>query len=985
MELIIAEKPSVAADLSRALAGSFTQHEGFWEGQDYLISWAVGHLLELAEPESYDPEYANWSLANLPILPDSFLRRARKGQTAQLRLLKKLANRPEVEGLVNACDAAREGELIFREIENFVDTGKPVKRLWLQSMTADSIREAFGALRPGTELQGLSDAAYCRAEADWLIGINATRGITRRLKGRRERGVWSAGRVQTPTLALMVHRELKVLAHVPVPFWRLKGRFEVSGHEYEGQFRSARSGTDVDKIWKEDAAKAMEAGCQKKATSVSEKTSESKRAVPPLHSLTSLQKEANSRFGLSARRTLQAAQRLYEGHKVLTYPRTDSNCLPQDYHGHVDEVLNTIAGGEYAGSFSEKGRDENLLEAAKQLRQQGLANQKRNFNDAGVSDHFAIIPTGSVPHSPLGGDDAKVFELVMRRFLAAFMTPSRWQKVVRETRVIIEPSTELELPGVQPDNAVIFYTESSRMVEAGWQLVDRRPPASELLPSLHPDGKDPEGAVDGKTKEVVAEEDATRPPRRYTEAGLLKAMETASDLDLDAHNEVDDEEAVQTMRDKGLGTPATRAEIIEALIAKGYVLRSGKSLRASAKGITLIDFLERLHADDLAQAELTAEMEFHLYQVEQGQRHRGDYMDEVRHSVTELVEKLRKFDYGDLFVGETPVGVCPRDKFSVLEGLKGYRCTRPTRADRFKVTVKSLGKEAKIPLKEAVELVQKRLEAEKDVHDVVPDVKRTNAYLEFRVSEIQEADPLLERFTKLVADVVPEGSLKEEPSVETVDADACGYTVWKEFRGRYINRPVASKLLEERDSGPLEGFVSMRGETYAGRIRMNDELALEFEPVKDYKGSEEEGSVAPELVSYEVDSTPFVKCPLGKGMIVETPTHFESTEPKGIKMPRTVCKREMTRKDLLPFFDPEIGHTDWIEDFISRKGRNFTARLVRRDNGRHAFEFKPREGGPRKKKATKKKATKKKVTKKKVAKKKVTKKKATKKKTTKKV
>ena len=963
MKLIIAEKPSVAADVARALPDTFTQHEGYWEGKEHLISWAVGHLLELAEPESYDPELSNWSLANLPILPETFLRRPRKGQSTQLRLLKKLAQRPEVEVLVNACDAAREGELIFREIEAHADTGKPVQRLWLQSMTADSIREAFAELRPGTELQGLSDAAYCRAEADWLIGINATRGITRRLKGRRERGVWSAGRVQTPTLALMVHRELKVLAHVPVPFWRLKGSFKVSGHEYEGQFRASRSGTDVEKLWKEEAAKRMEAACAGKPTSVEERTSESKRAVPPLHSLTSLQKEANSRFGLSARRTLQAAQRLYEGHKVLTYPRTDANCLPEDYRGHVDEVLATVAAGEFSEAFSEKGRDEALVEAATQLKQHGLANTKRNFNDAGVSDHFAIIPTGAVPSSPLGGDDAKVFELVMRRFLGAFLTPSRWQKVVRETRVASGLAAGPELPGVQEDGTIVFYTESSRMVEPGWQLVDRRPPAADLLPSLHPDGSDPDGTVDGKVVEVVAEEDATRPPRRYTEAGLLKAMETASDLDLDAHQEVEDEEALQSMRDKGLGTPATRAEIIEALIAKGYVLRSGKSLRASAKGITLIDFLERLHADDLAQAELTAEMEFHLYQVEQGQRPREDYMQEVRTSVTELVEKLRHFDYGDLYAQEEVVGKCPKDGFDIIEGLKGYRCVRPTRADRFRATIRSLGKEAKTPLAETVAKLQAKLEAEPGVAAVEPDVKRTNAYLDFKVDSVEEAEPRIARFEELLAAAAPADSLKEAPSVEAVEADACGYTVWKEFRGRYINRPVATKLLEERDSGPLEGFVSMRGETYAGRIRMNDELALEFEPVKDYKGGDEEGSVAPELVSYEVDASPYVACPLGKGMIVETPTHFESSEGKGIKMPRTVCKREMTRADLLPFFDPEVGHTEWIEDFISRKGRAFTARLVRRENGRHAFEFKPREAAPRKKKA-KKKTAKKKATKK---------------------
>ncbi|MCP4092972.1 MAG: hypothetical protein GY747_05920 [Planctomycetes bacterium] len=968
MQLIIAEKPSVAADLARALPGTFKQLDGYWEGPDHLISWAIGHLLELSEPEDYDPELKNWSLANLPVLPSPFKRRARRGQTTQLRLLKKLANRPEVESIVNACDAAREGELIFREIEAFADCGKPVERLWLQSMTQAAIREAFDQLRPGTDFAGLSAAAYCRAEADWLIGINATRGITRRLKGRREKGVWSAGRVQTPTLALLVHREMKALAHVPKPFWRLKGDFVANGHDYEGQYRSARSGKDVEKVWDEKLAKEIAAACKKKATSVVEKVTESKRAVPPLHSLTSLQKECNSRYGLSARRTLQAAQRLYEGHKVLTYPRTDSSCLPNDYRGHVDEVLGTIAGGGLADSFTEGERHEAMDKAAQLLQKQGLNNTKRNFNDAGVSDHFAIIPTGKVPDTPLGGDDAKVFELVVRRFLGSFLTPSRWQRVVRTTSVAA---------GDKDHN---FYTESSRMTEPGFQLVDRRPPKSEQLDEL---GVEPGQKTDGKSGEVTVDEDATRPPKRYTEAGLLKAMETASDVDLDAFDEVEDDEALRLMKDKGLGTPATRAEIIEALIAKGYVLRSGKTLRASAKGITLIDFLERLHADGLAQAELTAEMEFHLYQVENLQRSREDYMAEIETSVKELVEKLRNFNYEDLYTEEESVGSCPKDGHDMREGLKGYRCVRRAKGKQYKLTMKSLGKEAKVPLKDLAVVFQKALEARSEVQDVLPDVKRTNAYLVFAINDVRFVDEYIAELLPVLTAAAPADSMKEDLKLEAVEPDACGYTVWKEFRGRYINRPVASKLLKEKDSGPLDGFVSMRGETYAGRIKVDDELKLEFEPVKDFKGSDDSGAVAPELVSYAVDESPYVKCPLGKGMIVETPTHFESSEGgKGsIKMPRTVCKREMRRSDMLSYFDPEVGHTDWIEDFISRKGRNFTARLVRKPNGRHGFEFKPREGGAKKKttkkKVTKKKATKKKVTKKKVAKKKVTKKKTT--------
>ena len=962
MQLVIAEKPSVANDLAAVLPGSFKQHEGWWEGPEHLIAWAVGHMLELAEPEDYDPELKNWSLANLPILPEEFRRKPRQGQSNQLRLLKKLANRPEVESVVNACDAGREGELIFREVMAYTGADKPVYRLWLQSMTPKAIREAFAELQPGARFDGLGAAAYSRAEADWLIGMNATRGITKRLKGRKERGVWSAGRVQTPTLALLVHREVKVLAHVPVPFWRVKGSFDANGHAYDGQYRASRSGKDAEKLWQEDAAPAIAKACRGARTEVVETVSESTRAVPPLHSLTSLQKEANSRFGLSARRTLAAAQRLYQDHKVLTYPRTDSSCLPEDYRGHVESVLRTLAAqGAMEAAVAEPERAVAVGEAARQLLAEGLQNQKRNFNDAGVSDHFAIIPTGEMPRDELGGDDAKVFELVVRRFLGAFLGRSKWQKVVRETR-IADPAAD--------GGAHLFYTESNRMVEAGFQLVDRRPSASESLPDL---GVAPGEVARGGVVEIEVEEDATRPPKRYTEAGLLKAMESASDIDLDAHDELDDDEVVQALKDKGLGTPATRADMIESLLAKGYAMRSGKTLRASAKGITLIDFLERIHADHLAKADLTAEMEFHLAQVERGDRVRDEYMSEVETSVRDLVERLRNFEYEDLYRGEEAVGKCPRDSFPVEEGLKGYRCTRPSRATRYKLTIRGAGKEATVPLDEVTELLRAAALGVEGVQAATPDVKRTNAYLELELAAAVESEPFRARAVAALQAAVPEGALKEPLALDEVEPDACGYTVWKEFRGRYINRPVATKLLEQRDSGPLEGFVSMRGESYAGRIRLDENDSLAFEPVKDFKGGDDDSRVAPELRSYPVDDSPFVPCPLGKGQIVETPTYFESSEDGGLKMPRTVCQREMTRDDLRPYFDPAIGHTDWIEDFISRKGRPFTARLVRKPNGRHTFEFKPREPrAPGAAKKTKRKATKKtgkKVTKKAAAKK----------------
>ena len=953
MQLVIAEKPSVANDLAKVLPGKFTQREGFWEGSEHLITWAIGHMLELSPPEEYDDSLKVWQLSSLPILPDElaggFKRKPRSGQTEQLRLIKKLAHREDVSSLVNACDAAREGELIFREIESFAESQKPSQRLWLQSMTPAAIKKAFEHLRPGDEFAGLSDAAYSRSEADWLIGINATRGITKRLKGRREKGVWSAGRVQTPTLALLVHRELAVLAHVPVPYWKIKAVFNANGQDYQSQYKASRSGKDAEKLWKEEEAKVIAAATKGATGEVSEKVTISKRNPPALYSLTSLQKEANTRFGMSARRTLGAAQRLYESHKATTYPRTDSICLPEDYRKHVDEVVGSLAHGEYSDSLAEANKLGGVQEAATQLKQEGLKNQGRHFNDDKVGDHFAIIPTGTMPHTPLGGDDAKIFELILRRFLAAFMGPSTWENVSRETKI---PDA------AAPNGAWSFFTQSKRLAVAGWQLVDKVPKKSEQLGEL---GVEPGQATPSKNKEVEVEEDATRPPSRYTEAKLLEGMERASDLDLDLHEDFDDTEVLDELKSKGLGTPATRADIIEALIAKGYAGRSGKTLRASAKGITLIDFLERINANGLAKADLTAEMEFHLLQVEEGVRTRESYMQEVADSVRDLASKLTTFDYGELYKEQEPVGTCPRDGHPILEGLKGYRCARIAKGDTFELELKGLGKEASVPIAESSEVVAEKLRAADDVAEVLVKAKLVHATLTLKFSKVGEVPTLEKRIEELVEGVAPKGALSDI-LIKVIEADACNYTVWKEFRGRYINRPLAERLLKEGDSGPIEGFVSMRGDFYAGRITIDDELKLEFEAVKGFKGGDDNRAVAPELISFPVDDRPFVACPKCEGQINETATHFQCSENKGKKgcqvlMPRAVCKREMRRTDLLSYFDGGVAHTDWIEDFISRKGRAFTARLTMKDNGRHTFEFKPR--------AAKKKVAKKKISKKK--------------------
>lgn len=450
--LVITEKPSVARDIAQALGG-FREHDGYWESDDFVVTFAVGHLFELLEPEEIDEKFKRWTLDVLPIIPDRFALKKKKGQSDRIRTIQKLAARDDVDRVINACDAGREGELIFREVVQYLGVEKPIERLWLQSMTTQAIRRGFENLLPGEELNGLANAAACRAQSDWLIGMNATRALTKRLKTRKERTAWSAGRVQTPTLALLVEKEFEVLSHVPRPFWRVTAAFDRDGQTWTGTWFDPDFQSDEDdqrrddRIFDEARASAIVAAVRGRTGEARESRKPSRESAPPLFDLTSLQREANRRFGWSARRTLGAAQRCYEAYKLLTYPRTDSRCLPADYRATVDEVL-----GAYAAATGEVGE---FAPYARHLLDAGLENTGRIFDDAGVSDHFAIVPTGSLPTRELSSDDRRLYDLVLRRFLGAFYPAALWERVERVTSVERES----------------FRTRARALVEAGWRTV----------------------------------------------------------------------------------------------------------------------------------------------------------------------------------------------------------------------------------------------------------------------------------------------------------------------------------------------------------------------------------------------------------------------------------------------------------------------------------------------------------------------------------
>jgi DNA topoisomerase-3 len=673
--------------------------------------------------------------------------------------------------------------------------------------------------------------------------MNATRALTKRLKTRKERNAWSAGRVQTPTLALLVEREFEVLAHVPRPYWRVKASFDHGGRSYEGIWYDPDFESDEDdqrkddRIFDEQRAHDIVAAVAGRTGVAGETRKPSTEAAPPLFDLTALQRDANRRFGWSARRTLGAAQRCYEVRKLLTYPRTDSRCLPGDYGKKVNQVLDsyaTAAAGSPAAEFA--GFARHLLEA-------GLHDSGRVFNDSGVSDHFAIIPTGIVPDRELRGDDRQLYDLVVRRFLGAFYPPAVWERVERITEVSGER----------------FRSRARSLVKPGWRtvLANGANGEEETLPALR-EGENATSGVEVWTSAVEADADQTKAPARITEARLLSLMENAGKW-------IEDESLAAALSEKGLGTPATRADIIENLIAKGYAVRVGKALRPTVKGIRLIDTLKRVHIDRLASADLTGEIERHLTEVERGDRTQDGFLNEMKEYASEIVERAKSFEYEEVYGDEPPLGPCPRCGRPVYESAWFYR------------------------------------------------------YL---------------------------------PSPDVEPEDDCPMRFWKDTAGRYLDRSAVEALLRDGHTAVLDGFTARNGRTYRGTIEINrDEWKLK---VRSEGWNEEAASDQPE---YDVNTEPLGRCPICEEFdVIETPTQFACAErlkernereagqqeakgkrqkkPKvcGFVMPRTVCKREITREEFLVYLS--TGKTELLDSFTSRFGRPFSARLVLKESGR---------------------------------------------------
>lgn len=814
--LVIAEKPSVARDLATVL-GKIKKKDDWYEDDTYIITSSVGHVVELFMPEDIDKKYAYWRMEILPIIPEKFSYKPIEKSKDVFNRLKKLIKRKDVGSLINACDAGREGELIFTYIYDLIKCKKKVQRLWMQSMTPTAIRKSFENLREDAEMLPLREAARCRSESDWIIGINGTRAITKRMYGSRAGNVASVGRVQTPTLALVNMREQQIINFKPQTFWRLVGSFKIDNGIYQGIYQKPNfkkldnhEHDRIDRIWDSTTAKQLLAEVQNHSqATISEKKKRSKQIAPRLYDLTTLQREANSRYGFSAGRTLQLAQSLYEGKKMITYPRTDSRALPEDYLDICKNVLSATQQSDLRPH------------AEKVLEQEWVRKDKRIFNNAQISDHFAIIPTGE--NKKLSEGEAKIFDMIARRFISIFFPPAEYDVTTRLSSI----------------SKHIFKTEGKILAEPGWLAVygkTTKDVAQDELPMLSPaDGMPPKANIHS----TELEEEQTKPPPRYTEATLLTAMETAGRL-------VDDEALAEAMKEKGLGTPATRAQIIENLIYQNYMERQGRELVPTPKAETLIAFLDMIKVEDLTSPSMTGEWEYKLHQIEQGKLSRDKFMEGITVMTQGMVERAKSFEEKDEDAELTDI-IAPTDGKPMLKNFRSYKSqdgqyTIYQTISNRKISseeVKTLISEGKIgPLngfrskKGKLFSAILRLDEENKVKFVFDEIaeneKNGNKDNPINLSEFQ------------VIGICPkcESALYETTSVygceHQLNHDGkCDFRIFRTLLGKTIASDEVKKLLKDKKTSLIEGFRSKRTNRLFKAflvLKENSGIGFEFPP-----------------------------------------------------------------------------------------------------------------------------------------------------------
>ncbi len=823
--LIIAEKPSVAQDISRAL-GTFKKTDFGYENDRYVISAAVGHLVELYMPEDIDKKaYGFWRLGSLPIIPEKFKLKAisEKRSKERFTMLKKLMARKDVGQVYNACDAGREGELIFTYIYELAKCKKPFKRVWMQSMTKQAIRTAFDNLREPDQMAGLKDAARSRSEADWLIGINGTRAVTKRMFGRGK-GVATVGRVQTPTLSIVMERELAIRNFEPKPFWRIEGQFSVTEGSYSGFLlrddkvdKEKNPHDKPDRFWESENAEALVSRLNETKVGIaSDDKKRTRKSCERLYDLTSLQREANGRYGYSAARTLQIAQGLYERHKLLTYPRTDSRALPEDYIGTVKSTLSNLSGpvGDHANTV---------------LSNDWVKPDKRIFNNAQVSDHFAIIPTGETPKR-LSPEEERVYEMVCQRFVAIFFPPAEFDVTTRITTV----------------DELRFKTEGKVLVKPGFLQVYGKAGTTEELPALTDADKSPAWLTDSaeiapdaykaQPSAIELHQEETKPPAHFTEATLLSAMEGAGKL-------VEDDDLADAMKEKGLGTPATRANVIDHLIREKYMERDRRNLLITAKTENLFEFLTAVKADALTRPDLTGEWEYRLRHMETNEITREKFMTGIIEQTKAIVDSIKNFDEDVASCPDSSI-ISPTDNKPMKELLRSYKSQ-----DEELTIYKTIGNR-RFSEEEIQTLVNDRMIGPLDgfrskAGKPFSAIIRLDAMnkISFDFGDNGNGDGEEENLNLAELPVV--GTFKESGATvyETPKAFACERSLQGEagdnFRlsrtmlSKTLPREEVSKLLEESKTGLIKGFVSKR----TGRpfdafliLKKGGKIGFEFPP-----------------------------------------------------------------------------------------------------------------------------------------------------------
>ncbi|MCO5052439.1 MAG: DNA topoisomerase III [Verrucomicrobiae bacterium] len=925
--LIIAEKPSVASDIAKAL-GKFQKHQDYFENDAYIISSAVGHLLELIAPEGVEATRGKWTFKCLPVIPPHFDLQPIERNENRLKVLKKLIKRDDVTQLINACDAGREGELIFRNIVRYTKAKQPIQRLWLQSMTPAAIREGFAALKSDESMQPLSDAATSRSEADWLVGINGTRAMTAfnsKLGGFFKTTV---GRVQTPTLAILVEREKRIREFVPRDYWEVLATFDAAAGQYVGRWfdeKFAKSEDEqlrAERIWEQAKAEALKAQCLGRPGIVTEESKPTTSLSPLLYDLTSLQRDANARFGFSAKTTLSIAQALYEKHKALTYPRTDSRALPEDYLPTVRSALTMLTGETGYSTFADQ-----ILTSG------WVRPNKRIFNNAKVSDHFAIIPTTQAPKS-LSELEHKLYDLVTKRFLAIFYPAAEFLETTRITRVEGEP----------------FKSSGKVLVKPGWLTVyGKEAQSQDDAPQLVP--VQPGERV--QTSHIEVKQNVTKPPPRYSEATLLSAMEGAGKL-------VDDDELREAMSERGLGTPATRAAIIEGLILEGYVHRNGRELQATAKAFSLMELLNGLGIQELTKPELTGEWEFQLRQMQRRQLSRPQFMQGIEAMTRRIVDRAKTFEQdtipGDFGTLKVP---CPKCGGEIREKYKQFQCVKcdfavwktlcnrmfePAEVEKL-ITDKQIGPLQGFRSKQGFPFAAVlKLNGE---YKVEFDFGNGNKDGEAAAPLDLSGKTPLGKCPKCGAGVF-DGGMNYVCEKQAGAEKSCDFRTGKIILQQEIFPEQMKKLLAEGKTDLLKNFVSKKTnrkfEAYL--VLKEGKTAFEFAPRT--KKPRTKSTTTPVKLDFTGKSV-IGKCPKCGGRVFDTDSEAgyvcensqRETKACKFKIGKTILEQPIAADQAQKILATH--KSDLLKTFISKAGKPFPAYLVMDAKGKITFEFPPRD------------------------------------------